>query len=305
MLPYNPRFNSSHDSTSDSREAKRPKPLQRELTEPIEESQSQPCRGYSDIAMITEADAALSESQPLDYLYMDPPRTPPRSLTKLPRSPLNPVQRSPHEHWTTPTKQLQPQYSEPWIDTPIVSPEGSAEYPFPDPKPEQTFHLESPSRGPSKTNVTFASTSCTPQQSQYIRPPPRRGLSRSMSHIFTPPRLTHSPSMRQLQIAKSRSRMGIISRRHSSSSLSSPATPQPRYHLRDRSTMHSPPRFGLHQRISSRATSSASSPRRAGGKARSSFSKGAAKSAGRSKAVPKTTAKPALRRSARKAGVRL
>ncbi|KAJ3526483.1 hypothetical protein NM688_g8257 [Phlebia brevispora] len=188
-----------------------------------------------------------------------------------------------------------------WADTPPVTPQGSPQF-FSNSNAASTSRLASPS--PTKANVSFSSIGYPSHQAPINRPSLRRTLSRTVSRILTPPRLARAPSLRQLQITKPRSRLSMTPRRLSSGSITSPSPPPPpRYYLRDRTVIAPPARPTLRQRTSSRASKVTSPARRQGGKARSSFSKGASKNAGKAKASP--LPKPVLRRSARRAGVRL
>ncbi|KAF7792872.1 hypothetical protein EIP86_003973 [Pleurotus ostreatoroseus] len=98
--------------------SKRPRPLERTPTEPIEESQSQPPMGYSDVSQITEADAALNI--PMRWMGRKRQASLPLASPRLPICPVNAIG-TPTSYPGTSSEETS-QDSEPWIDTPPISP---------------------------------------------------------------------------------------------------------------------------------------------------------------------------------------
>ena len=283
-----------------ARSVKRFKPLERAMTEPIEESQSQPAMGMTDIAQI---DAGLPESQLIDYFCANLPKTPTQSTVALPRSPFDPIQH-PRIHFSTPTHHSidttshpsHPRRGDEWVATPTETPASSFQHPTPSTSAAHVPLMPSTPRRPLTRTVPF-----TPTFAPIASPRPlRRSFS---SHVLLrstgPTPLSRSPSFRQMPIAKSRGCGNVTPRRLSNGSLTAtnePEIPPPRYFLRQRTRPASPPKLGARGRTSSRNITS-TSPR----KPRSSYSKNTTKAAGKTKSAPKPNAAPgALRRSTRR-----
>ncbi|KIM91183.1 hypothetical protein PILCRDRAFT_1375 [Piloderma croceum F 1598] len=154
-------------------EGRKSKPLERESTEPADPNQPplpSRQRGYADLSQYQPASQSQSQSQPTAD---NSPRTP----TRLPPIYTNSQSQNP---WTPDySSQSQPlpqfvfsQESEPYIDTPLVTPNGSLQWPATDIEinsiPESQMDTES--QVPAPEILTYSQLGFSPLQSQMDNP---------------------------------------------------------------------------------------------------------------------------------------
>ncbi|PSR93779.1 hypothetical protein PHLCEN_2v4674 [Hermanssonia centrifuga] len=266
--------------SSSPRRVKKSKPLQRELTEPVVSSQSQQATGYE----FPVQSMRIGCSTPRNGAYLAP-STPPRLAIQVPTSSFSPMVNS-MDTFSTPPSQPgldeSSQETEPWVDTPLVTPNGSYQFKFTDTSAVPASQLGDVL--PEIPKTSFPQLGLIPLLSSTSL---RRGLQRSLSRISGTSSPSRSSSFRQIVAPKSRSRANT--RKFPSLSPStSRASLMPRYHLRNRAAVTSPSRPSGKARRDSHTA--AASPSR---KQRSPLSKNMQGS------VAKLI--PVLRRSARKA----
>jgi hypothetical protein len=162
-------------------EGRKSKPLERENTEPADPNQPPPPlrqRGYADLTQYQPASQSQSQSQPQPQPQPYPAAdNSPRTPTRLPPIYTNSQSQNP---WTPDySSQSQPlpqfefsQESEPYIDTPLVTPNGSLQWPATDIEinsiPESQMDTES--QIPPPEILTYSQLGFSPLQSQMDNP---------------------------------------------------------------------------------------------------------------------------------------
>lgn len=200
--------------------AKRSKPLGREVTEPVEGSQPlMRERGFEDLTEYEAASQSQSQSQPtIESISSRPhPRTPislpPLYTNAQSQNTWNPDYSSPSQQ---PPHFAYSQESEPYIDTPLVTPNGSLQWPEPDVRINSTTdsQMDTDSQLPPPDLFSYSQMGLThpqsqidnaspsqPGESQTLPPPNRRCPSSPLSSVpasplpvFTSPKASPGPS---------------------------------------------------------------------------------------------------------------
>ena len=210
--------------------------LARTLTEPADE-QPPPSQGFPRAHVLTQPSRGLRHPSPSRTRQGGAqfPTTPNKAGRRSPQGGLSPINTQPQSQ---PSMLGDSQESEPYIDTPLVTPNGSLQWPVQNTSTLASSHLESILPQLADPDVTMSQLGFTPERSQRPRvspgeSPPRR----SGRNAQLPPPAefrTRTPTP-----AKSRPSSGSPVRRVTRSSGSaSPAplqdAPAPRYHLRQR-----------------------------------------------------------------------
>lgn len=231
-------IDSSGTGTSHTSRYRKKGTLARTLTEPADE-QPLPSQGFNTRPFIfPQPSYAMRQPSPPRPRPGGAqfPTTPNKAGRRSPQGELSPINTFPQSQ---PSTLGESQESEPYIDTPLVTPNGSLQWPLQNTSALPSSHLESVLPQLADPDVTMSQLGSTPERSQRPRVTPQAVESPSRRQLRNP----HLPPPAEFRTrtptpAKSRPSSGSPGARVTRSGAACPAplqdAPAPRYYLRQR-----------------------------------------------------------------------